>query len=432
MDYKLKYIKYKTKYFNLKSDCRKFSKKLEPKENVGTLNNNILNVEEEEEEIDTSKDYKVYKCKYNYDLFTLINFNQENNFEVINNYDFQFLDVNKDGKISKEEYSEQLKKYFSLVDLKVLDLILNYNKTNLKDQLPEYKLDFDLYDNIDKDGEISKNELLKGKFSNNLRYIFNYIINAKEVYPSYDKNNNILTKGNFKGMSSPDFLRRTISTRKLRTNILKFLKDFDFLVNNIYKFNLYFLMRYLVEVKGINYYINLENPENDATKAEYEIFNSLCNSNCKYVPYYIEDGKTISIEKITYIVKLIEKIRDNNYNGVMHCSAGMGRTGYLIICYLLKQEKMINNPNYVILREELDILTLTDNIFENSQTKREEQDIPYGESIKKKLKEFEIFKFITEKYNYETAEELILQDENDLLKSKFSNMKIFLDGIDIN
>ena len=48
------------------------------------------------------------------------------------------------------------------------------------------------------------------------------------------------------------------------------------------------------------------------------------------------------------------------------------------------------------------------------------------------MKEFEIFKFITEKYNYETAEELILQDENDLLKSKFSNMKIFLDGIDIN
>ena len=47
MNYKQKYIKYKTKYFNLKTDCHEFDKILEPKEYVGKFNNNIIDVDEE-------------------------------------------------------------------------------------------------------------------------------------------------------------------------------------------------------------------------------------------------------------------------------------------------------------------------------------------------------------------------------------------------
>ena len=189
-------------------------------------------------------------------------------------------------------------------------------------------------------------------------------------------------------------------------------------------------MRYLIDKKGIIYYINLEDSTKIQSKAEHAIFNKLCtDERCKYIEYDITDHDVISIDNIKYLVRIIEEIKDKRYRGIMHCFAGMGRTGYIILCYLLKEEKKNNTIDFYNIYNEIEILIDPKVVFSKRRL-RKKQLIEYGEDTKL-LKNFEIFKFIWEKYNYNTAEELFLQEKPDLIKEKLEILKLYLDSISI-
>ena len=124
------------------------------------------------------------------DEFVFIKFNNENSYEDINIIDFEFLDINKDNYITKDEFITQLPNYFNLVDHRVLSFIINYNNDLSNNPDKSMPIKFETIDE-DNNNKITIDELLKGKFSFNLRNIDKEYRKDEEYWPHFDDNPNI-------------------------------------------------------------------------------------------------------------------------------------------------------------------------------------------------------------------------------------------------
>jgi hypothetical protein len=342
MDFKKKYKKYKSKYLELK------------KQNGG---------------IDQSIDdiyIKLWKTK-----------------------DSKEFDDNKDGLVSKEEYYNNIGKYFNFK-------IINFN--NLDNEYFDLKLK-NIFENsdINKDHKISNEEEQK-QLSKELRSKFRLRIKSKNNLKSdkYIALKKILGMEHICPLGGTD--RKFKHTSEFST------KDTEKILK------MFFRMRYLVEVKGRLEYITLD----DRIEYEKEIFNLICNDKvkCKFHDLRVSDFESSTIDEYIKILKIIKKYEDPNIEGslVVHCGKGLGRTGTVFMIYIwfmdyinniddCKKETdyiltILNELNKVLIDTKKEIST-KENIFSKRYFKMiEDLDKITGENLKaiiRKRKNFELF-----------------------------------------
>jgi len=62
--------------------------------------------------------------------------------------------------------------------------------------------------------------------------------------------------------------------------------------------------------------------------------------NVKYLHVPTEDFSAPDMEQIDEAIKFIQNRLENNEPVMVHCAAGIGRTGTILACYLIKYQKL--------------------------------------------------------------------------------------------
>lgn len=355
----------------------------------------------------------------NKENFSFLNFNKKSRDpRVFIKYDFEFIDENSDGRITQEEYSRQIRKYF------------NGNRDELEDKFN----DFD----TNSDGFIDEPEFENSGISENLRQD----PTPHDPRTKYDDMKNLFFDGDqvcFKGMCKPTGQGR---------NKLSYL---------------YRMIRYLVEVQGIVTYINLDLPGPSQEYNEEEIFNYVCRNPeiCSYHWIPIEDFTAAAPDELARFVELIEENFARKRDTVVHCSSGMGRTGFMVLSYLISTNPKQNYLTEIIylLSSAIKMKNFIDTEEEYKQyhikspaTFKQKMEaykkgikIPYEKTVGnfkgnfnlQNVMRLEIFKLLEERYSFEAAEEnfldpIRLEDFTDfekyinLLAQRMFNLAIFL------
>lgn len=255
-------------------------------------------------------DYKYRFFKYQYqgkggekEQLIIMKFNTKNSYETLNNIDFQFLDINNDGTIDPSEFNENIKKFFgSKMSLRKLQ---DYDKNNNSSIF-----DFQTYDS-NNNNQITKQELYNNNFSKMIR-------NDDDIQwtdMKYDNTNNLL-----------DFMSQDIENANC---VLKGTCNPSVKMIEMYK-----IIRYLVEKEGTVIYINLYTLTNNN---EEEVFNNICKdrSICKYYYLQFEDYKLPTPQVVQQFIDIVSQAIKNKHNVLVHCTSGMGRTGYMMLIYLI-------------------------------------------------------------------------------------------------
>lgn len=350
--------------------------------------------------------------------FTFMNFNKKNNYKQLNNNDFKFLDIDSNDEINVDEFNEQIIKFFGEIKLNDLKLLEKKLKSNI--------FDFKIYD-LNNDGLITKNELEESDFSKKIRNDDKVSYNDMKYVKNKDIFNSFKYENCFKGICKP--------------------------TNNI--INIYLFIRYLVEVEGVVIYINFE----EKSELENAIFNNICHKKniCAYHHLPIKDYNPPSMDILKKFIDIIEDSITNKLNVIAHCDAGMGRTGFMMLCYLIYSEiKKDINLKKIYLNEidiYLDYIEQINEIYkdnklngENSYNDIEEDKIEIeiksiGDIISK-IKQLKIYKLLGDRYTYLASDELfedikknievftktgLLEEQNrNLAKKRFELLKEFI------
>ena len=330
----------------------------------------------------------------NKESFTFLNFNKKTDVKDFIPYDFSFMDFNNDGLITKDEYEEQIRKYYKGIFPSEI-----YGK-------------FESYD-TDKNGYLDKIEFENSGLTEKLRSD----PDPHDKRTKYDDMKNLFfdpDKQCFKGMCKP-----TGKTPEAR---------------GTYMFN---LIRYLVESQGVVVYITLDKEDPYLPVKEGDIFRAVCNNSdiCQYHELIVDDYTAPSLEILSQFIEIVTDSFKKGLNTVSHCSAGMGRTGFMVLAYLL-----ITYPEKIYIYEIMVIISIC--IKFKDITKGELKSISgyteYGKQVKEaiesedwdKLEELKtvskhkrdldytfdtetvsnlsMFKLLEEKYSYYASEENFL------------------------
>ena len=109
--------------------------------------------------------------------------------------------------------------------------------------------------------------------------------------------------------------------------------------------NLYRLMYYLVDVKGVTTYVNLEY---DRSGREKKVFDDVCamrygpNNECKYVDISVVDMTPHKVEHFIQFFELLDKTKDKEGRMMIHCTAGWGRSGITLMSYFWYKNPQLN------------------------------------------------------------------------------------------
>lgn len=96
---------------------------------------------------------------------------------------------------------------------------------------------------------------------------------------------------------------------------------------------LYKLIKNLVEINKKNIYISFQ-----PTLYEKQIFDKICTKcNCKFYEIFVEDYNAPTKENLYNLWKILDEHQYNNTEKasiIMHCTAGLGRTGTMVLSYI--------------------------------------------------------------------------------------------------
>jgi protein tyrosine phosphatase len=134
----------------------------------------------------------------------------------------------------------------------------------------------------------------------------------------------------------------------------------------------------------------------NVTKEEERLFNHHCNMvGCKFYSLKVEDYTAPTIETLLTLWRILddfheEKIDNPEINCIMHCTAGHGRTGTMIISYIIYRKMMENRER--ALRE---IKSIKDSIDEFERNNEQLDNTANTPELRKVHADF-YRKFITE------------------------------------
>jgi hypothetical protein len=344
------------------------------------------------------------------ETYSFINFNKKSDISDFNVVDFSFLDFDGNGNISKEEFSQQLKKYFN-IGKHGSELIDNGIKEDI-----EKNIKFNTFD-TNKDGNITLEELIEHKFSEIIRNTHDIgrpapYKDSKDIFSNVkDDTESTTPKGSFKGISRPDPMQY---------------------------YDIYLFIRYLVEVTGVVKYINFNKPET-AIDIEETVFNLICNdkSICKYHNIPIEDFTMPTTEHVDNFLKIVDDAYKDNHNILVHCSDGTGRTGYMILIYIIRLintgtlKHNIKDIDITMLDIQTDINTLITTL-DLMSTKIGGDPEKYKDMSSEK-KKYSLYKLVSHYYISGAAEELFdtsIRPARVIFKSRILFLKTYFEILD--